>query len=609
MNNKASLYDTFNAKYLTFQEVSESFIPNEEYYQLLGNNHTLLMGPRGCGKTTLLKMLTPAGLSYWKDDKAQHIRSNIPFTAIYIPSDIQWKSQLAFLEKHLINETEFNERVANFLIATNIQVSVCRTIQSILRFSVLEEKQKLILEDEICRELIDAWGIGKPLSPSFDDIEISMQKRVTNINLLVNKIIFQKTKENLFSLLPDYAFFEFFDLLKLACKIFEKKLGIADTHRWALCFDELEISPKFLQIKLLKLLRSSDQKYLFKLTTTPLYNLDNNIIEASQDNDFKTIKLWVYDDSGSNKWRDFCHNLISKKLQRKFNNQNVTPKAVFGEYNLDEIIKEETNYKGQFEQGTGSGSSANVLFKTLAEKDPSFREFLTNRKLDPENPFSRNQDEDKSVFLKYKVNVLYRVLFGFRSRKSPAVHYGIPYIYDICDGNPRSIIGLVDEVLLKAEYEFTSKNVLVPFNKQSEIIFNVSKRYFNLIRNHPDSTLTIRKKEFNLATDILKIFGNYIYNHIVKEDFAKSIPTTFTVDNEIDQKIIRLLEQALFMGAIIYLDPVESLSNTGLIGKRFRLSYLLTPLFRIPNRVNSSINLKNVISDKQFENEQGTLDF
>lgn len=610
MYNKATIYDTFNAKYLTFQEVSESFIPNDEYFQLLGNNHTLIMGPRGCGKTTLLKMLTPAGLNYWQTDSATKIKNDIPFTAIYIPSDIQWKSQLTFLEKTFEKQKELGEKITEFLISTNIQLALCRTMQSYLRFYFSKSNNdKIILEDEISRDLIDVWNIEKPLSPSFDDIELSLQKRVVYINSLVNKLIFKKQTDFNPDQLPDYVFCDFFDLVKIGCSVFEKRLGLAEQHRWALCFDELEISPKFLQIKLLKFMRSVDQKYLFKLTTTPLFNLDNNLVEASQDNDFKTIKLWVHDDTGSNKWRDFCNNLVTKKLQRRFQKETIKPEDVFGNYNLDDIIKVELNYKKEFSQGSGEGSAVNILFKALANEDIEFKKYLEFKKINAANPYSNNQEEDKSIFLKHKVNVLYRLLFRNRSRRAPAIHYGVPYIYDICDGNPRSVIGLVDDILNKSEYEFTNKSLIITPNKQSEIIVDISKRYFNLIRNHPDSTLTLRNKEFNLANNILRPIGNYIYSKIVKEEFSRTVQSTFTVDAEVDQKIIRLLEQALFIGAIIYLDPLESLSNRGLIGKRFRLSYLLTPLFRIPSRINSQVNLNSILSNTQKGSDQPLFDF
>jgi energy-coupling factor transporter ATP-binding protein EcfA2 len=597
MDYKVPLYDTFNAKYLTYQQVAESFIPNDEFMQLLGNCHTLLMGPRGCGKTTLLKMLSPVALNFLNTKNSKIIKSSINFTAIYIPSDIQWKSQLIFLYKHLATEKELIETITNFLITTNIQMALCKTIYSLLGISQSTLKEKVLIEENICRDLISVWDIEKPTAATFDNIEICLQKRVLKVNSLISRIIYHKNIENISSELPQFVFTDFFSIVSIACKIFEKELRFKEDHKWALCFDEIEIAPKFFQIRLLKYLRSVDQKFLFKLTTTPLVNLENNVIDASQDNDFNAIKLWIHDDTGSVRWREFCNDLITNRLRRQFNNNSLSPAMIFGDYNLDEIIQVETGSKLKFIQGTGKGSSVNILFKDLASKDQSFHKFLENRNVDPSDPYSTNADNDKSIFLKYKVSALYRLMYSKRTRKAPAIHYGIPYLYDIADGNPRSIIGIVNEIISKNENAISRNNYLIPTNRQSNVILDISKKYFNLVKNHPESTLTVRDEEFNLANDILKVIGNYIYSKLVKENFTKNVLTTFTVDREIDQKVIRLLEHALFLGAIVYLDPVESLSNTGLIGKRFRLSYLLTPLFRIPNRTYGQVNLKTIFND------------
>jgi len=609
MYNKNALYDTFNAKYLSYMDVATSFIPNDEYMQLLSNNHNLIMGPRGCGKTTLLKMLTPAALHYWKNDEGEKVKELIPFTAIYIPSDIQWKSQQDFLNKYLDDKKELSEKIAEFLITINIQIALCRTFNALIQVTNTTNQEKLNREDSVCRGLIDIWDLARPITPSFDDLELTLQKRVSIVNSLVSSYIFKREKESIIKDLPSYVFHHFFDIVKLGCKVFEQKLELRDNYKWALCFDELEISPKFFQIKLLQYLRSVDQKYLFKLTTTPLFNLENNLVEASQDNDFKTLKLWVYDDSGSQKWRVFCDRLITKRLERRFGKSNVRPEFIFGTYNLDEIIKDELQHKGRFNEGTSEGSSTSLLFARVASTDLSFKKFLESRGIDSDNPFSRNNEEDKSIFLKHKVNILYRYLFKLRFRKKPSIHYGIPYIYDICDGNPRSVIGLIDEIILRTEINRIDENFKISPNKQSEIIMEISKKYLNLIKNHPDSTIIIREKEFNLAKDIIDKIGNFIYTSIVKDDFKASIPTTFTVDSEINQKIIRLLEHALYLGVIVYLDPIESLSNQSLINKRFRLSYLLTPLYRIPNRVNSEINLNTILRQKNPDIELPSLGF
>lgn len=605
MQSKLLLYDTFNAKYLSYKDVAESFVPNDEYFQILRNNSIILMGSRGCGKTTLLKMLTPAGLNYWKGKEAEQFKESNQFTAVYIPSDIQWKNQFDYLSEHLSEQDELIEIITQFLFTSNILIALCRTFRSYIDFSILEPKQKIILEFEVGKILKEGWDIENEVLPTFDDIELKILTRVNFLNSLVKKSIFSQ-KRIISNEIPKYVFSDFFDLVKIGIKVFEQKAEIPSDHKWALCFDELEIVPKFIQLKLISFLRSVDQKYIFKLTTTPLFNMENNIIEASQGNDFSTIKLWVYDETGLKKWRKFCEKLLFTRLESLHDIKKNDFKRLFGHYNLDEIIREEfndfrnsgknlTQFDGSFSSGLGKGSSMYFLFKYLAETDTSFFDFLKKRNINPNNPYTSDKILQKSVFLKYKVDAVYRMIYRKRTRRTPPIHFGFPYIFDICDGNPRLVIGLIDEILQKSKVNLKEKNSVIDKKIQSQIIYNASEKYFNLLKNHPDSTITLQNNDFNLANNLIKVIGEFMHNKLIQDEFSKSAPSTFRIDEDINHKFIGLLETALYLGAIVYLDPIESLSNKGIVGKRFRLSSFLTPHFKIPSRNNSEVRLSTIL--------------
>ena len=126
MTQPMTLYDSFNARYLTFQQVADSFIPSQYFDDLRKNSHSLLMGPRGCGKTTLLKMLSPLALMHWDTKQKSNIFSEIPFIAIYIPTDIQWKMQLDQLGKDGLS-VELVEAVSRATVNINILVSIIKT--------------------------------------------------------------------------------------------------------------------------------------------------------------------------------------------------------------------------------------------------------------------------------------------------------------------------------------------------------------------------------------------------------------------------------------------------------------------------------------------------
>lgn len=609
MNKGLLIYDTFNAKYLSYRAIAESFVLNDEYRQLQGNNNVLLMGPRGCGKTTLLKMLTPAGLYYLKSRDNNLKIDNIGFTSIYIPSDIQWKNQLDFLNVRLKESNKNCELIAQYLFAVNIQIAICKTFLSIIDFGEHGSQEKLNIEYEVAEGLIREWKINEVNVPVIDQIELGLLRRLSNVNSIINESYFSDSKDPLISLLPKYVYTEFYDLVRVACKVFESVLGLDKEHKWSLCFDELEIAPKFLQIKLMNYLRSVDQKFLFKITTTPLFNLEDYVVDASQGNDFGTVRLWVYDTNGKKKWEQFGRELILNRIKVfSSDSEGIQLEEVFGKYILDDIIKSELdelsfeirnkklNYKGKFNQGTGMGSSVYYMFKYLTMVDSSFKDFLSRRGVDPDDPVAYDYMTSKRIFLKYKVDAVYRLVYRKRGRRNPPIHYGIPYLIEVCDGNPRLLIGLVEEIL--SNIKSNNISIKIPKNIQSNVLVRESIRHYNLIENYPDSTIVVDDKEFNLANDLIDAIASYMHGKIVQGDFSKISPSTFRVDDGINHKMIKLLEIGLALGAIIYLDPIEALSSKGVVGKRFKLSGFLAPMFKVPNRTLYEVNLSSILNTK-----------
>ena len=95
----ASIYGAFNARWLEPEDVARSFVPTIPFKSLVRLQNSLLMGPRGCGKTTLLKMLTRRAQRVWQVERAsrepQWADYRRPdFEAIYIPSDVRWSVRI-----------------------------------------------------------------------------------------------------------------------------------------------------------------------------------------------------------------------------------------------------------------------------------------------------------------------------------------------------------------------------------------------------------------------------------------------------------------------------------------------------------------------------------
>ena len=67
-----------------------------------------------------------------------------------------------------------------------------------------------------------------------------------------------------------------------------------------------------------------------------------------------------------------------------------------------------------------------------------------------------------------------------------------------------------------SSFDFSWQNALnitncteqIPHQKTRQF----SEKYYNLLENHPDSTITISNRDFNLASDLLDRIGKYFYN-------------------------------------------------------------------------------------------------
>lgn len=602
MENKI-IYDSFNARYLSFQEVAESFIPNTYFDDLFENTHSLLMGPRGSGKTTLLKMLSPAALIHWDKTNKTNLFGTIPFFAIYIPTDVHWKKQLDQLNEDF-KGTNFLEIISRATVNTNILLSTVKTFSFLIKSAIINAVNTVDREIQLAKTIIDEWKLDKPIAPTLDSIEISLLSKISKINLEIKKRLSNPEYVVNFD---DFYYSEYLDLLQIAFARFSQLFPELNGKRWALCFDELEIAPRWLQDELLGILRSRNQNILFKLTTAPLVSfykdVTNEVLvtQATERNDFKTIRVWTSNNKEFRNWYEFCNKLVISRLKRKYESY-IDPEKIFGNSNLDRLIRQSFPTK-IFEEGRSDfddGTATLHLLRELANIDPTFSEFIKRKGINIYGQKKITAKQKDEVFRKLKQIAIYRYQFKKsgqkRSRKVTPLYYGLPLIYELCDGNPRILIGMVDDFLAMSKTPNGFSELTI--NSQSRKLAEISNNYISVISAHPDANKIIKDQNYNIRT-LLEQIGNYFHDRMIQDSFSIDPVGSFKVDIEINNKLLELLEVALYLGAIVYLDSTEPISSHGLIGKQFRLSYTLSPYFGLLSREYSSINLSTILSQKR----------
>ncbi|MCW3110270.1 MAG: hypothetical protein JWQ09_4776 [Segetibacter sp.] len=582
-------YLSYNARHLEPQEVAKTFIMSESFEKLIQTNHSVILGARGCGKTTLMKMLTLPALHAWTDNRASNIRDNISFYSIYISTDIYWDVKNQTYSSQLKPFPKFAELISIFAVNSNVFTSLCDTFLSIVDFELQEKDPQK--EIELCSELAAAWKFESVI-PRLKFIKEAISKRVDQVNQLIQNVIFNYSNEN------DIPKFDFFNLsfessLEHIIPVFERVYNITEKKKWALCFDELEFAPSWLQQKLYQSLRSRPQFLLYKLSASPILPSElqkyfKGEYTPTSGNDVQIIKMWTSKDN-----ERFSRKLIDSLLYNRFGtNDSVNFFGTNDIYN-----------KGQ--DSYEKGSSFYKEIKSLIAKDESFKSYMEGKIPDLNNPLPINSSQKDTLFRKIKPTVYFRNYFieknhikgknsfdiTYRSRKTIDLFAGLEVLIKVCDGNPRWLIGIVSSILSKANEKGADRKL------QYDELNGASKRFKNVIANIPignDSTVTL--------IDVIDKIGAFFYNEILGPKYHLDPRGTFKVDeNNIDvsDSIVNLIEKGVSQGAIILLDCDDDSFDFEVRNHRFKISYLFFVLYKLPLRNYPSVKLSECLKNIQ----------
>jgi len=567
----ASIFSAFNARWLEPEDVARSFIPTLHFKSLVKFQHSLLMGPRGCGKTTLLKMLTRRAQKIWAGrlDKEPDLGEypNPDFEAIYIASDIRWSEELGGIAKTLTNTPKLAEQMQRALVAISSVVEATRVFQAIM---VDDDADPT----ELVKALIRYLDLG-PTVPSFQELRLKLQVWVDELHSYLISDREDELSARLVAIPPFLTGGAPVAVMRV-CTIFDEYAPKSSPTKWAICFDELEIAPLWLQTELFRALRSTDQRFLLKLTWSPLLPSDLTTRQERQ-HDYATIRMWhghVLDA------KPFCKEFSKKFIQDKFGNDtSLTPRNVFGSSPFSsEDIEHEDVYR--------EGGAVWQAMVRLAAVDPSFKRYLIEHDIDPKNPVSDDVTIRDESLRKIKPIVLLREAFFShaqysrtfrRSRKNPNLYYGEDAIYAMSEGNPRLLASLLSDLLdLNAKSDITRNPKVRPVD-QSRVLLAASQRSLAGIKAYP----TKQRAPSKSLARLVDRMGLFLHSELVIREFSPDPIGTFLVDPELPKEILDELTFGLLIGAFVHVKSHESDIPQSIVGSRIRLSYMLSPYYQL----------------------------
>lgn len=613
------LLEGLNARTLSPLQIAQSFVPPQHFDRLISQQHTLLLGQRGSGKTTLQKMLTPQALDKWDHSRSEHFRSAVAFIGVFIPTDTSWwlDSSASELDSNSQNPelslcvlAAFTTHVIRSLLESFEYLA--STPDSFARAHATTFEFTRGSESDLVSDLSSIWQL-KPRLLSLMSLKYAIDLRQSEIESYTYEYLdsLRRQQATMQGPPPSYVFSDFLTMAGSAIRIFSDKIPLARRH-WALCFDELELAPKKVMDTLLRRLRSTEQSILFKLSLSPYSNIriDTGASTPAQPkHDYDVIPLW------------YARKEDNYAFSRSLASALVKSKGV-GVEDIDKLLGESV-FEFDTEESTtlpyAPGSRQQQAFQRLAAKDPSFKDYLSKNQIDPDNPGLVMGTERASDVRKIVGLVTVRDAFlapnwpgtkadpkatlqRRRSRKNPQIYFGATALYAVCEGNPRWLKAVITELLRTPPRRST-----IDAASQSRVVSTVANVFRALLK-----TIPVPETKGVSARGLLGVLddiGDYFFRNAIIEPFKSEPFLTFTVDSHMPESSMEVIGRALNAGAIIYVPDSDDVFLMGsqkaftqsLRGKRFRIAYLLAAHYRLPLMLGKKISLRQILSGTRSE--------
>lgn len=553
----------FNARWISPDEVARRFVATPSFEILARSTHTVLLGPRGSGKTTLLKMLTRSAQRAWSPT-AEESRSILDFEGIYIPSDTRWSYELRDASSIMTLEPRTVELAQRFLVSTSVASAIASAFEEL-------SLDGHCAEIDVCRAIAETLGLSKTL-PTFRGVRTSFAAQAAGVRGLINS----GDEKSLIAYVRSYPGVMTSHALDLP-EVLTASVPLA--YRWALLYDELEIAPEWLQDEILNGMRSVSQNLLLKATWSPMLPS----FAPTQSHDFETLRLWYAQASTA---RVFCEAMTKRFLDRYFRGNAPTS---------DQFLQESvlTESAGSLDD-LDSYARSSATYKTmvsLAGKDPSFHQFLEERGVDPQDPYSDLQEVRDTVLRKAKPLAFLRNEFigrsKRRSRKATNIYSGKNAVYAVSEGNPRWLIGLLTDLCANLHTGRSGEHTAptsVAKSDQALVVSQAAERFAGFLSAlasplpSEDVTAIAGFRLFEFVSAI----GIQLREQFLGREFPNDPFGSFVLTEKTYPRFAATVELACKYGALVPADRNKDPSLRP--GGRYRLTFLLAPFFKLPLR-------------------------
>lgn len=604
-----SLFEGINARYYRASEVTRSFVPNEQFDNLVVRQHSLVVGPRGSGKTTLLRMLHPECISVWQHPRADEYRQLLDFTGIYLATDRVWREQLAAAAVGVSEATR--DDFFNTVVAIDAMAAMVRSLELRLQGDDSRFRPVHLTAKETAR-LVAELAAGWMLEPQFWDLgslRVALRRRRIQARQWV-----QAKRDGRGEPRPPWVGIPWDDALLLGVDAFES-ITNRPGELWALLLDEAEIAPPVIRDSILGSTRGLDPRMLIKCSLSPWLQespLPFTEHDGTVFNDFNVLRLFY---GRRDEGYSFSRDIIRARLAaagRSIPEGMVVEDAVFGK---SQFVVDIDGRTSRTAPAYGDDSALGQVVKDLAASDPNFRKWLKQNDIDSSDLDAVPGKKRASTLRKARNIMVARLEFRrmsgqLRSRKTIAMYAGGTTMLDICEGNPRLLLGLLLPLL-----EYYDGVHPIPAALQGEALDEIADDFYALIdaipvpdeiRSPPELGRRRLRRPYR---EVIDRIARFFQGEILRGEFNPQPPTTIRVPQSTSSEMQRILGRLINVGAIVLIPDrgVKDIVLGGFDQQRVRLCYLAAAREHLPPNLDRPVSIRTVFRRGHAGGNEGQI--
>ncbi|MDO9199177.1 hypothetical protein [Rhodoferax sp.] len=581
LNQVRTAFGIDNAKQMPIEDTVRFFIPQPEFRRLFVAKNHILLGSRGSGKTTWVRMLAFDHVVLASKEispRTEYARDalNRNLIGIYVPASAAFAGDLR-------NKPWQTEEEAEKYFVWRLNLHTCSALTHVLGSCIEQYVQDPNLrhqtQADICTALSKTWTDGQRTCTTFEGLRLVLSE----VELRHQSELRRSRMTT--AATPDYL--DHFDTdlllpLRHSINVLKTFIKLPTSTVWMVCLDEVEYLTEAHHRILNTQMRTASGDLVFKIATMPFahHTLATNLGDPVREgNDFEYIYVdrEPIDSRGGNSEGEF---LIFAREMFKIRMSHKSPQLAG--LTLKALL----------------GGSPLLDEKKVSTRDEveNFMNLLRKHA----NPLTIARAERLQGTTKFKSEIVRKMHGALLLRDAVQnlhgnarlrIYSGEATVVRCCDGNARRLMRVVNQLVQKIRIDESGiQNLPLDASVQNEVIETIARDTLSRTQSEPPNGA--------LTAKYLKVIGSFLefqFSNSARRLGSDQV-TSISIEEEDGDDIQRFIKQSIQLSLMIPSKEVTLMTPNRKCVGTFHLAFLFAPLFHLLPRRNDSVRLTRVLS-------------